>query len=182
MTDVTSIARPYAKAAFEFALENQKLEVWSDWLALLAQVVGMHDCVEFITDPTATPAQQNVLMSALIKKYCPEPADVFMHNFVALLIRNKRLLVLASIYQLFQDYRAAYEKTMTVEVYSFDALTEEQIKRLTVRLSKRLQRQVTLLVHIDPDLLGGAVIRADNFVFDGSVRTQLKKLSAQLVA
>ena len=69
-----------------------------------------------------------------------------------------------------------------MDVVSFSDLSKEQIKELTTRLSKRLERDITLNITIDPTLLGGAIIRAENLVFDGSVRTQIKNLSNTLAA
>ncbi len=183
MADITSIARPYAKAAFEYALEHQQMNAWSGWLQQLAQVVGDADCLAFITNPMTTPDQQCALLLAVMTRTLTEsPQSDAIQNFVALLARNKRLLALPGISELYQACRAVYEKTLTVDVCSFSALSEEQMTHLTERLSQRLQRQVTLSVSIDPALLGGAIIRAGNIVFDGSVRTQLKKLSTLLAA
>lgn len=183
MADITSIARPYAKAAFEFALEHQQMNAWSDWLQQLAQVVGDAGCVAFITDPTTTPEQHSaLLLNVLNHTHKESTKSDAVQNFVALLARNKRLLVLPGICELYQECRAVYERTLTVDVCSFSSLSTEQMTHLTERLSQRLQRQVTLSVSVDPALLGGAVIRAGNIVFDGSVRTQLKKLSTLLAA
>jgi F-type H+-transporting ATPase subunit delta len=183
MADITSIARPYAKAAFEYALDHQQISAWSVWLQQLAQLVCDVDCIAFIADPTTTPEQACALLLAVLKHiHKDETLSEGLENFVGLLSRNKRLLVLPSISNLYQECRAFYEKTLTVDVFSFTSLSKEQMTHLTERLSQRLQRQVTLSVNVDPALLGGAIIRAGNIVFDGSVRTQLKKLSTLLAA
>jgi F-type H+-transporting ATPase subunit delta len=182
MADMTSIARPYAKAAFEYALEHQQINAWSAWLQQLTQVVQDADCEAFITNPATTPEQQSSLLLAVLKRLDKEATSDALHNFVGLLARNKRIGVLTDIADLYQYFRAVYEKTLTVDVSSFTSLSTEQLRNLAERLSQRLQRQVTLSVSVDPALLGGAIIRAGNIVFDGSVRTQLKKLSTLLAA
>ena len=83
---------------------------------------------------------------------------------------------MGSIFQQFQHLRAEYEKTLSVDVVSFSELTKEQAQQLSEHLSRRLQRKITLNITIDSAILGGAIIRAGNFVFDGSVRTQIKNL------
>lgn len=183
MTNMTAIARPYAKAAFEFAVENGQVSAWAGFLEHLTQIISDPLCAEFILEPSTTPQQHGDLVEALLQRFKVLPkSDEEMRNFVALLAHNKRLLAIPSIEQLFQDLRANYEKTLTVDVVSFSDLTKEQMKTLKTRLSQRLQREITLNITIDPSILGGVIIRAGNLVLDGSVRTQIKNLSNTLAA
>lgn len=183
MTTMTSIARPYAKAAFEFAVEKDHLSAWASFLEHLTQIISDPACESFILEPSTTPQQQSDLLDAMLTRFKALPKDAEeMRNFVALLAHNKRLLAIASIQQIFLELRAEYEKTLTVDVISFSDLTKEQTKTLKTRLSKRLQRDITLNITIDPSILGGAIIRAGNLVLDGSVRTQIKNLSNTLAA
>jgi F-type H+-transporting ATPase subunit delta len=181
MTDMTSVARPYAKAAFEFSLEHKDIAHWANHLEHLAQIISDPLTVEFITDPATTSQQHCEFLDAVLQRFKSKSSDHFS-NFVTLLAHNKRLLSVTSIYQIFQNLRANYEKTLTVEVVSFSELSKEQMQQLTTRLSQRLQRDITLNITIDPTILGGVIIRAGNLVFDGSVRTQIKNLSNTLAA
>ncbi len=182
MSDMTSVARPYAKAAFEFALEHQQIDEWSSLLAKLAQIVSDPLCVEFLTEPSTTPQQHCQLLESVLKHFKLTKHNENLTNFVALAAHNKRLLAMESIYQNFQVLRANHEKTLTVDVISFSDLNKDQATLLATRLSQRLQRDITLNITIDPAILGGAIIRAGNLVFDGSVRTQIKNLSNTLAA
>lgn len=182
MTDMTAIARPYAKAAFEFALEHKDLSAWSKILEHLAQIIADPLCVAFLTDPATTAQQHCELLKSMLRQMKVTHESDHLHNFIELLAHNKRLLAVPSVYQLFEILRANYEKTLTVDVVSFSELSKEQIKNLTHRLSQRLQRDITINITIDPNILGGAIIRAENFVLDGSVRTQIKNLSNTLAA
>jgi F-type H+-transporting ATPase subunit delta len=182
MTDMTAIARPYAKAAFEYALEHNALANWSRFLEHLSQITADALFIAFLNDPATTPAQHSQLLEAILERFKLLTGDEHLRNFVRLLARNKRLLASHSIYQNFEHLRAEYEKTLTVEVISFSELSKEQIKKLTYRLGQRLQRDITINITIDPSIMGGAIIRTENFVFDGSVRTQIKNLSNTLAA
>lgn len=183
MTNMTSIARPYAKAAFEFAVENEQISAWASFLEHLAQIISDPLCMGFILEPSTTPNQHADLIEAVLKRFKLLPKnDEEMLNFVALLTHNKRLLAVPSIKELFQDLRADFEKTLTVDVVTFSTLTKEQEKSMKARLAKRLLREITLNITIDPSILGGAIIRAGNLVLDGSVRTQIKNLSNTLAA
>lgn len=182
MADMTSIARPYAKAAFEFALEHQQIVAWSEFLGQLSLFINEPVCAAFLANPTVSSEQQGQMLLAVVEKFKIGSDIAQAKQFVELLAHNKRLLVIPTISKLYQDLRASYERTLAVDVCSFSSLSKEQIVRLSERLSQRLQRQVTLSVSIDPELLGGAIIRAGDLVFDGSVRTQIKKLSTNLAA
>jgi len=182
MADLTSIARPYARAAFDFALEHQQITAWSDVLERMAQIVVDPLCEAFITNPSATPEQHGQLMLAMLQRVNAGEDTKHIQAFIELLAHNKRLLVIPSIFKQFQELRAVYEKTLTVDVISFAALSKEQSEQLAERLSRRLQREITLAVVIDPSILGGMIVRAGNLVFDGSVRTQIENLGAALAA
>ena len=182
MTDMTPIARPYAKAAFEFAVEHKEILIWANLLECLTQIMSDALSVAFITDPATTPTQHCELLDAVLQRFKSVKSSAQFQNFIKLLAHNKRLLAVPSIFLQFQNLRADYEKTLTVDVVSFSDLSKEQKKQLTTRLSQRLERDITLNITIDPTLLGGAIIRAGNLVFDASVRTHIKKLSNTLAA
>ena len=182
MTDMTAIARPYAKAAFEFAVEEQKILEWDCFLKNLLLIVSDPVAITFVSDPSTTPQQHEALLLGTLKHLESGKITDSYVNFIALLAKNKRLMAIEKIVSNFQQLRADYEKTLTVDVESYSVLSNEQMKDLSARLSQRLQRDITLKVTIDPNLLGGAIIRAGNLVFDGSVRTQIKNLSNTLAA
>jgi len=183
MSDRTSIARPYAKAVFEHALESQTLSEWSVWLTQLDSVVSNPDFQSFVSNPKTTSEQHAealvAVMQALLdaKKALPDVLNAFIH----VLAQNKRILVLSDICIQFEALRADEENRICVRVSSFSPLDEKQQARLAERLSERLKREVTLDLTVDPTLLGGAVICANDWVIDASVKGQLDKLGADLV-
>lgn len=180
MSDSTTIARPYAKAIFEHALAEKKLAQWSDYLFVLAQAVLDPNASQFIANPASTTEQQIALLEAL----CPikDKENKPLANLISLLATNKRLMLLSDIKVLYEVHRAEQEKTLDVDVISFSDVSSVQQQQLIDALSKRLQRNVSLKISIDPTLLGGAVIRAGDLVIDGSVRGKLNKLSTDLAA
>ncbi|RUR08520.1 F0F1 ATP synthase subunit delta [Legionella sp. km772] len=178
MSDSTTIARPYAKAIFEHALAEKKLAQWSDYLFVLAQAVLDSQASEFIANPASTIEQQIELLNAV----CSVKEDKALSNLIHLLATNKRLMLLPEIKALYEVHRAEQEKTLGVDVISYSELSSVQQQHLMDALSKRLQRNVSLKISIDPSLLGGAVVRAGDLVIDGSVRGKLNKLSTDLAA
>jgi F-type H+-transporting ATPase subunit delta len=180
MSDSTTIARPYAKAIFEYALAENKLAEWSADLTTLAQAVLAPQAAHFITNPASTEEQHIELLREVVNAGSKKSDS--LNNLIALLATNKRLMLLPEINALYEVHRAEQEKTLDVEVRSFSDLSDAQQERLVDSLSKRLQRKVALKISIDPSLLGGAVIQAGDLVIDGSVRGKLNKLSTGLAA
>lgn len=181
MSDTTTVARPYAKAVFEHALETKQLSLWSEILHDLAAAVLDEKANQFLGNPAVTEEQQIELLMALFAKNSSADETV-IRGLVSLLAHNKRLMLLPDIQALFEEHRAEQEKTLEVKVSSFSELSEAQQQLLISSLSKRLERQVTLDIAIDKTLLGGALIHAGDLVIDGSVRGKLDKLAAGLAA
>lgn len=181
MADSITIARPYAKAIFEHALAAKKLPEWSKYLYQLASVVLDEQGARFIANPATDALQHSQLIMASIKTLKSDDA-INLSHFVETLAENKRLMVLPEIMGLYDAMRAEQEKTQLVDVYSYSPLSAAQQTLLVSSLSKRLQRQVTLNIIIDKELIGGAVINAGDLVIDGSVRGALDKLRTGLAA
>lgn len=181
MQNSTTLARPYAKAIFEFALAMNELGQWSEILQRLATAVLNDQAMQFLMNPEVTAVQQIQMLMVLFAKEDPKKTTA-VENFVSLLTYNKRLPLIPDIKVLFEAQRAEQEKTLEVKVNSFSELSKEQQAELTRSLSQRLQRQVTLDIGIDKSLLGGAVIHAGDLIIDGSVRGKLNKLRTELAA
>jgi F-type H+-transporting ATPase subunit delta len=173
-----SIARPYAKAAFNEALAEQQFEQWSRALQTLVLITTDSQVQGLIHDPRVARAELERFILAVGQAHFSQT----MQNFVRLLTEEKRLDLAPDIYQLFEQYVAEYHQSIDVQVISFKPLSAEQKANLTQALTKRLKRQVSLEFKEDPGLLGGAVIRANDLVIDGSLRHKLAKLKNQLVA
>jgi F-type H+-transporting ATPase subunit delta len=178
MSDNNTIARPYAKAIFEHALAKNELSQWSEYLFLLAQIVLNGHASEFIRSPASSIDQQVELLKSLSEALMKK--DQSLNNVISLLANNRRLLLLPEIKALYEAHKAEQEKTLDVLVVSFSPLASNQQEQMLKSLNKRMQRKVSLTIHIDPSLLGGAVIYAGNFVIDGSIRGKLNKLRADL--
>lgn len=182
MSDSTTIARPYAKAIFEHAVDNHNLSDWSETLLILAEAAGSREVIGFVSNPATSDEQRVELFLSLIQRIHPDKDNKAAGNLLCLLAHNKRLLLLPEIKSLYEVHRAEQEKTLSVDVHSSAKLSEAQLQQLAQSLSQRLQRKVTLNTKIDPSLIGGAIIYAGDLVIDGSVRGKLSKLKADLAA
>lgn len=181
MSNTTTIARPYAKAIFERAMDTDSFDEWSEILTVLTTLVMEKEVMAFIKNPSTIEEQQMNLLIAPFEKLDLSEMKA-MHNLLHLLILNKRLMSLPDIKDLYEAFRAEKEKTLEVSIRSFSILSSEQKEKFKNSLSQRLNRKIVLNVSVDKSLLGGAVIQAGDLVIDGSVREQLNKLGARLVA
>lgn len=178
MAEWITLARPYAKAAFDYALEERArdpnaLAEWSRQLNLAAAVVGTDKVVQIIESPAFTARQQADALTAVLGADLTEkPA-----NFLRTLAANKRLPLLPEIAALFDQFKARQENAVDVEVASAFPLGDDVAERLAHALRGRLQREIKLSTAVDKSLLGGVVVRSGDVVIDGSVRGRLEKLA-----
>lgn len=175
MSNALTLARPYARAAFELAKGEQAAAAWSTKLAFAAAVAQQSDVRDLIGSPKLKADQRIALLLP-----DGEAADGSFARFLALLESNQRLSLLGEIAALYELLRAEDERTLKVRVRSALPIEPAQQQQLTGALAKRFDRLVTLDVLIDPDLIGGAVVEAGDVVIDGSVRGRLSRLRAEM--
>ena len=176
MAELTTLARPYAKAAFEFARDSGALDKWSAALGFLAEVVANDTVQSKIDDPAV--ADSEIL--ALFEAVAGEHLDERVTNFVKLLIENGRLPTLPDVAALFEIMKADAEGAVDVDVTSVEPVTDEYKRSLADALRAKLGREVRLNFSLDESLIGGALIRAGDLVIDGTVRGRLNQLSGAL--
>ena len=177
MAEKSTIARPYAVAAFGLAEENNELAKWSDMLDFAAVAVTDKAMQDFVNNPKI----EQDMLTRLMLEVCGDQLNELGQNFIKVLIVNKRLNVLPEIAVLYNELRAEAEKTVEAEVISAFPLTDAQQSNLIEGLKKRLGREVSLVSKVDENLLGGAIVRAGDLVIDGSVSGQLSKLETTLL-
>jgi F-type H+-transporting ATPase subunit delta len=171
-----TIARPYAKAAFEYARAANAFPRWSESLAVAAAMVADPRVRSIAKSPLVTAEQ---LVEFITEVEGPKP-DPHFQNFVRLLAQNRRVLLLPEIAAHYEELRAEAENTVDVEVVSAVALNDAQAEKLKAAVSARLKRQVRMQNSVDPTLLGGAVVRAGDLVIDGSLKGRLQRLATEL--
>jgi len=178
MAELTTVARPYAKAAFQFAEEKGQLAEWSTMLSFTAAVVEDSVVAGILDDPKLTTDQQLEMFTQI----CADQLDEGGKNFVALLAGNKRLFALSAISELYEKLKAEKEQSVDVKIISAFDVTADQVTNLGNALKKRLDRQVNIESEVDRSLIGGLIIRAGDIVIDGSVRGKLAKLAETMSA
>jgi F-type H+-transporting ATPase subunit delta len=173
MAELSTLARPYARAAFEYARDAGLLSQWAEQLGTAAAVAQNDVMTSFLSDPAQTAEQQ----AQTLNDVCGDSLGEQARNFIAILAENKRLALLPEIHSQFIQYKANQEKTVDVEVISAFDLADTTRDRLADVLGKKLEREVKVSTSTDSNLLGGVLIRAGDLVIDGSVRGRLNKLA-----
>ena len=176
MAERATIARPYAKAAFEYAREANAFAAWS---------MGLSHAARIVSDPSVAPLTKSpqwpaAKLVSLITDVAGAELNAGMQNFVRVLAENHRLLLLPEIAAHYAELRAAVENTLDVEVISAVTLNDAQADKLKQALSTRLKRTVRMQNSVDSTLLGGAVVRAGDLVIDGSLKGRLERLATDL--
>ncbi|MFC0710877.1 F0F1 ATP synthase subunit delta [Azorhizophilus paspali] len=176
MINNQTLARPYAKAAFEYASAANGCDAWSGMLGLAAAVVEAPEVAELLRNPRLTRESK---VEAVLRLFADDVDEAF-RNFIANLGEHDRLFALPTVREQFEVYKAEAEKTIDVELETAYELSAEQLETLAAALSKRLDRSVNPRQVVNPALIGGLVIRAGDLVVDGSVRGKLSQLAESL--
>lgn len=177
MIDLNKYARPYARAAFDYAHTTGTIEAWSKHLAFLAAAVKNPLVLAMINHPAYSPKQRADVMIAL----CGDnPPDRFQQNFIRELARHRRLKTLTAIYVLFQEYADKLNQVIDAKVYSVVPLTKDLQQHLTQKLAERFHQNINLSTEIDASLLAGFLVKAGDVVVDYSLRGQLERMQNQL--
>jgi F-type H+-transporting ATPase subunit delta len=176
MAELRTLARPYARAAFEYAGDENDLGGWLAELSLVAAVVGDERVQVLLSNPALTTSEQAEQFIAL----CGDELGDSRQRFVRVLAENRRLGLAPEIVDLFAQLKALREQSVEVELISAFEIPEAVRDRIAAALGKRLEREVVVSSATDSDLIGGVLIRAGDLVIDGSVRGRLNKLAEAL--
>jgi F-type H+-transporting ATPase subunit delta len=178
VAEPSTIARPYAEAAFRLAGAQGKLAEWSAMLANLSAVAADARVRAAIGDPNFPAAKVAGMFIAILAGKLTGEAE----NFVRVLAENGRLDVLAEIRTQFEALKNEREGTVEAEVYTAFELDAAQVADLVARLEKNTGRKVKARVSLDQSLIGGVKIVIGDKVIDGSARAQLGALENALKA
>ncbi|MFO1354916.1 MAG: F0F1 ATP synthase subunit delta [Gammaproteobacteria bacterium] len=180
----STVARPYAQAAFELAQAAGELQDWSDFLQVAARMVLEPEVGRLLDTPAADLGRLATTMAELAREQlggrllAGERAEGV--NFLRLLVENRRLAALPDIAARFEVLKAEAENSLDVTLTSATPVGDEQRGRIEQTLNQRFNRRIRLAVQVDPGLIGGARLQVGDRIIDGSVRTGLDKLATAL--
>ncbi|MFN3545536.1 MAG: F0F1 ATP synthase subunit delta [Thiobacillus sp.] len=176
MSELSTLARPYAEAAFRLAQGENDLAGWSSRIATLAAIVSDPQVAALISDPSV-PGER---VATLVIDVAGADLGERGANFVKVLAENDRLALLPEICAQFDALKARAEGTLDATITSAQPLTQAQIDDLVAGLKAKFNRDVHVQTAVDPELIGGAVIAIGDQVIDGSVKGRLQKMAFAL--
>lgn len=200
MADLSTLARPYAKAAFDYAKEHMSVNEWQDYLNVMNAIVSDKAFADYINNPAVAAQAKVATLKDLYNQSSPEDSNTVFKtlstaieggaqadsnafvNFLTQLAEQDRLALLPSINERFGLLKAADAKEVHAYVTSAYPLTQVQEQLIENRLATSLGAKVVLHVNVDPALIAGVTIKVGDKVIDDSVRGKLKQLKTQLTA
>jgi len=177
MSNTTTLARPYAKAAFELAGADNATGSWNEMLNLASALVTDETMATLLQSPQLTGQQVVQILSDI----GGEAFDARFTDYLAVLSENKRFPLLPEITELYRRLQEEADKLLRVKVVSAFELDEDQATRLKDALARRFEREILLESEVDKSVIGGAVVYAGGQVIDGSLKDRLAKLSNSLI-
>ena len=178
VTDHNVIARPYAKAAFDYAVQTHTSDEWAQSLAVLAECIDSQPINSALRAPEQTPETTSQVLLDLTKGCLSEAVQ----RFVRLLAKNKRLWVLPQINALFDQLLQMSQNACQIQVITPFELNKTQQEAIIAELKHHFSKTIHICYQIDRQLLGGMIIKAGDKVIDASLAGQLKQLTATLLA
>jgi F-type H+-transporting ATPase subunit delta len=174
----TTLAKRYARALVGIGTEQNALEKYGEELAGMVQLVHTsRDFRELLINPVFTKEDKKKIAGQILDRM---GTDRMVINFVNVLIDRKRIDQLEAIEQAYREQVDNIRGITRGEVTSAEAITEEELDRVTDALSTITGKQVLVTTKVDPYLIGGLVARVGDMVFDGTIRTQLNQLKESL--
>ena len=166
------LAQVYGRSLFQVALEQGRLDELREQLGQFADALDdKRELAVFFFSPYFSTAEKQRSLSTLL-----DGADEVFLNFLSLLIENHRMPV---IFRIRQEYKRLWEeenRTLPVQITSAIALDHATTESLGKTIGERAGRKVTLAARVDPDILGGIIIRVGNSILDASIRNRLEQL------
>jgi F-type H+-transporting ATPase subunit delta len=178
MAELTTIARPYAEAAFALAREKNALPAWSRMLKLASGIVADPRMADALDNPRLdAPAKESLLLSI-----AGDGLDADGRSFVRVLVEADRIALMPAIASLFDTLKDEAEGVAKALIETAFPLEGNELAELTAALAKRFQRRIEPEVMVKPELVGGARITVGDEVIDGTIQEQLREMTLQLRA
>ena len=207
MADLSTLARPYAKAAFDYANEHGVVNEWEDFLFVASTIVNDKSFHTLLDNPAVSAEHKSAALVDLYDTQVASASDsafkqllgdtqghrhdsnasypkvsVALSNFVNQLSEQERLALLPEVYAHYRRHKATSLKQLDAYVTTAYPLTDAQRDMLQTRLAASLNASVVIHESVDPSLLAGATIKVGDKIIDDSMRGKLQQLKTQLTA
>jgi F-type H+-transporting ATPase subunit delta len=173
-----SLAGRYATALFELARDERQLEAVGQSLATLRQ--ALRDSEDFRVLTKSPLISRDEATRGVMAAAGAMGVDPLTAKFLGVLAQNRRLFELSAVIRAYNELAARHRGEITAEVTSAHALSDDQVGALKQNLRARLGSDVTVDLTVDPNILGGLVVKIGSQMIDGSIRTKLNTLAQEM--
>ena len=175
---VSALSRRYAKALVEIGVEQKAVEAYGDELAKVKEVLSQEELLRQLLDsPTLALEKKAAILAEVCKAL---ELSEGMVKFLGLLLSKGRLCFLSQIEEKYRRQADALSGILSAKITSAIELDDVQQQAIAVSLEKQTGKQIALTVVVNPDLIGGLQAEIGGRLFDGSVKTQLKRIEESL--
>ncbi|MDF1795346.1 MAG: F0F1 ATP synthase subunit delta [Coxiellaceae bacterium] len=184
MASNITIARPYAKALFEYAAEHDQVQAWLEVLSVLAITLSQSVLLQLLNNPEQSQTEVVDMLLDVVNGAVAEQVKKVsdsLQNFLKVLAEAKRLDIMADISRAFHLHYGEQQGVVEAEVVSAHVLSDAQRIKLQQQLEQRFNTKVELSFDEDADLMGGMVITAGNWVMNGSIKSKIARLDEDLL-
>ena len=178
MAEISTIARPYAVAAYKLGKEQKALAKWSDMLGFATQVANDTKMYAYINDPKVVASD----LQASFLKVCGDKLNENAQNLIKVLVEYGRLSILPAITDAFEELKAQDEGVLEAQIIAASKLSVAETKDLVKRLEEKFGKKIEATVSVDAEIIGGIKIIVGDTVIDASVKNQLQNLAYTLTA
>lgn len=178
MAEISTIARPYAVAAYKLGKEQKALAKWSEMLGFATQVANDTKMQAYINDPKVLASD----LQTTFLKVCGNKLNDNAQNLIKVLVEYGRLSILPAITAAFEELKAQDEGVLEAQIIAATKLSAAETKDLVKRLEEKFGKKVEATVSVDAEIIGGIKIIVGDTVIDASVKNQLQNLAYTLTA
>ena len=178
MAEISTIARPYAVAAYKLGKQQKALAKWSDMLGFATQIANDAKMHAYINDPKVVASD----LQATFLKVCGDKLNENAQNLIKVLIEYGRLSILPAITTAFEELKAQDEGVLEAQIIAASKLSAAETKDLVERLEIKFGKKIEATVSVDAEIIGGIKIIVGDTVIDASVKNQLQNLAYTLSA
>ena len=177
-SEISGVAERYARALFDLALEENAVDAIEKDLERVEAIMNeSEDFMRLVKSPVFTAEEQLAAASAILDKV---GLSGTVGNFVRVIASNRRLFFLPGMIAAFRKILTAHRGEQVAEVTTAHALSDDDMTALKVSLKEALGKDIAIDAKVDPELLGGLVVKVGSQMVDSSVRTKLNSLKIAL--
>ncbi|AKZ65742.1 F0F1 ATP synthase subunit delta [Candidatus Palibaumannia cicadellinicola] len=176
MYTLITIAKHYARAIFDYAIEHNQLENWQSMLEYAAEVSKNNDLSKLLDNPVI----EHQTISKIFLEICGNKLNYNGQNFIRLLSKNKKFIILPFILKEFINISNKHTSLVEVEIITASNLNKLQINNIYLAIEEHISSKIKLNYTVNSSLIAGIIIRIGDLVIDGSISGKLERLTRYL--